>query len=141
LEIRGNTGKQAEKPGKPIMSLLRDQKAAANEGSVSPVGSAEGKRPEFAGAKRAGSPSQGVPAMIELRQRDVPDLWLAARNKGQMYSNSERNSNPAGLIRRKALKINAFFFVLLKRKAATRAAWGLFWGLPGLQFETISDFV
>ena len=31
----------------------------ANEGSVSPVGSAEGKRPEFVSAKRAQTPLQG----------------------------------------------------------------------------------
>ncbi len=37
----------------------------ANEGSVSPVGSAEGKRPEFVGAKRAQTPLQGGCATIE----------------------------------------------------------------------------
>ena len=37
----------------------------ANEGSVSTVWSAEGKRPEFVGAKRAQAPLQGVCATIE----------------------------------------------------------------------------
>ena len=37
----------------------------ANEGSVSPVGSAEGKRPEFVSAKRAQAPLQGTCATIE----------------------------------------------------------------------------
>ena len=37
----------------------------ANEGSVSPVGSAEGKRPEFVSAKRVQTPLQGVCTTIE----------------------------------------------------------------------------
>ena len=37
----------------------------ANEGSVSTVWSAEGKRPEFVGAKRAQAPLQGACATIE----------------------------------------------------------------------------
>ena len=57
-ETSGKTGKKRKKPAvcgnlrieseKSGRSRIRDQKAAANEGSVSPVGSAEGKRPEVA---------------------------------------------------------------------------------------------
>ena len=46
-------------------SLWRPAIVGANEGSVSPVGSAEGKRPEFVNAKRAASPFQGRAATIE----------------------------------------------------------------------------
>ena len=37
----------------------------ANEGSVSPVGSAAGKRPEFVSVKRVQTPLQGVCTTIE----------------------------------------------------------------------------
>ena len=65
-EKQGNRWKKPEKAAK---SLVRDQKAAANEGSVSPVGSAKGKRPEFVSAKRAASALQARAATIERTER------------------------------------------------------------------------
>ena len=44
---------------------LRIKRSWANEGSFSPVGSAEGKRPEFVSAKRVQTPLQGVCTTIE----------------------------------------------------------------------------
>ena len=44
----------------------------ANEGSVSPVGSAEGKRPEFVSAKRASSAPQAREATIERTGLRIP---------------------------------------------------------------------
>ena len=46
----------------------------ANEGSVSTVGSAAGKRPEFVSAKRAASPLQGRAATIERTEH-----WFESR--------------------------------------------------------------
>ena len=60
-----NSGRKRKEPEKAAKSLVRDQKAAANEGSVSPVGSAKGKRPEFVSAKRAASALQARAATIE----------------------------------------------------------------------------
>lgn len=43
----------------------RPVRERANEGSVSPVGSAAGKRPEFVSVKRVQTPLQGVCTTIE----------------------------------------------------------------------------
>ena len=64
--VCGYLQKESEKSGH---FRIRDQKAAANEGSVFPVGSAEGKRPEFVSAKRAASALRARAATIEIAER------------------------------------------------------------------------
>jgi len=63
------------------------RKPGANEGSASTVWSAEGKRPEFVGAKRAQAPLQGACATIERTGLRIPPGVRKIRQEQQNVEN------------------------------------------------------